>query len=105
VLARYTSQRERADEELASPAHDQIDAACEQWDARVLSAMSDSDAGALDEVIAAMRRLADGTYGICRACRNRIEPARLATLPEAAECMDCVRFAEETSPRWVFSAS
>jgi RNA polymerase-binding transcription factor DksA len=104
LLARYRDAGDRADEELATPAHDPVDAASEQWDARVLSEMSDVDARALDSVIAALDRLDAGTYGICAACRQPIEPARLRLLPEAAECAGCARFAEDTPPRAVTSA-
>jgi RNA polymerase-binding transcription factor DksA len=104
LLTRYRDAGDRADEELATPARDPVDAASEQWDARVLSEMSDTDARALDGVIAALDRLDAGTYGICAACRQPIEPARLQLLPEAAECADCARFAEDTPPRAVTSA-
>lgn len=104
LLARYHDAGDRADEELATPAHEQVDAASEQWDARVLSVMSDADAHALDGVIAALHRLDAGTYGICAACHQPIESARLRLLPEAAECADCARFAEDTPPRTVTSA-
>jgi DnaK suppressor protein len=104
LLARYRDAGDRADEELATPARDPVDAASEQWDARVLSEMSDADARSLDSVIDALDRLDAGTYGICAACRQPIEPARLRLLPEAAECADCARFAEDTPPRSVTSA-
>jgi RNA polymerase-binding transcription factor DksA len=104
LLARYRDAGERADEELATPASDPIDVASDQWDARVLSEMSDVDARALDGVIAALRRLDAGTYGFCAACEQSIEPARLRLLPEATECARCARFAEDTPPRSVISA-
>lgn len=103
LLARYRNANERAEEELATPPREAIDVASEQWDARVLSEMTDVDARALDGVIAAIHRLDAGRYGICAACRQPIEPARLRALPEAAECAACARFAEETTPRSVFS--
>ena len=104
LLARYRDAGDRADEELATPAHDQVDAASEQWDARVLSEMSDADARALDGVIAALHRLDAGRYGICASCRRPIESARLRLLPETVECAECARFAEDTPPRAVTSA-
>jgi RNA polymerase-binding transcription factor DksA len=104
LLARYRDAGERADAELATPASDPIDVASDQWDARVLSEMSDVDARALDGVIAALRRLDAGTYGFCAACEQSIEPARLRLLPEATECARCARFAEDTPPRSVISA-
>jgi len=103
LLARYKGALERADEELATPAHELVDVANEQWDAQILSEMSDVDARALEAVIGALRRLDGCTYGTCAVCGEPIDPARLRALPEAAECVDCVRFAEETPPRWVMS--
>jgi RNA polymerase-binding transcription factor DksA len=103
LLSRYKGALERADEELATPAHELVDVASEQWDAQILSEMSDVDARALEEVISALHRLEAGTYGTCAVCGELIDPARLRALPEAAECVECVRFAEETPPRWVMS--
>jgi len=103
LLSRYKGALERADEELATPAHELVDLASEQWDAQILSEMSDVDARALEAVIGALHRLEVGTYGICAVCGESIDPARLRALPEAAECVECVRFAEETPPRWVMS--
>ncbi len=68
-------------------------------DARVLSELSDADTRALDGVIAALGRLDAGSYGICAACHQPIEPARQRLLPEAAECAECARFAEDTRRR------
>jgi RNA polymerase-binding transcription factor len=99
LLSRYKGELERADEELATPSHELVDIASEQWDARVLSGMSDDDSRKLENVVDAIRRLDAGTYGRCAMCGAPIEPARLRVLPEAAECIDCVRFAEETPPR------
>jgi DnaK suppressor protein len=65
--------------------------------------MSDADERTLENVVAAIRRLDAGSYGYCAICEGPIEPARLLALPEAAECVDCVRFAEDTPPRWTLS--
>jgi len=103
LLSRYQGALERADEELATPAHELVDIASEQWDAQILSEMSDVDARALEAVIGALRRLDAGTYGKCAVCGEPIDLARLRVLPEAAECVECVRFAEETPPRFIMS--
>lgn len=44
---------------------------------------------ALDEVLAAQRRLAAGTYGVCVRCGERISMDVLEVLPAAAECVVC----------------
>jgi DNA-binding NtrC family response regulator len=57
----------------------------------------------LDEVAAAIRRLGDGSYGRCTSCGDRIEPDRLAALPEAAECVDCATYGDEPPVLTVFA--
>jgi DnaK suppressor protein len=96
LLARYLGAIDRVNEELDSREIEAVENATEQWDARLLSAMSDTDARALDGVVGALRRLDDGTYGICASCGERIDPARLQALPEAAHCVACAE--ERESP-------
>ncbi|HSR99575.1 MAG TPA: TraR/DksA family transcriptional regulator, partial [Kofleriaceae bacterium] len=72
----------------------------EPWVAHVLMKMTDVDLRTLESVVRALRRLDAGTYGICCTCDEAIEPARLAAIPEAAECVDCVRFADDTPSPW-----
>jgi DnaK suppressor protein len=43
----------------------------------------------LREVEAALRRMEEGTYGICQECGRPIEVARLKALPFAAFCLEC----------------
>jgi DnaK suppressor protein len=103
LLARYRGELERADEDTATRSRELVDTASDLWDARVLESMSDVDAAAVERVTAAIERIDAGIYGTCLVCGDLIEPARLRALPEAAECIDCVRFAEDTPPRSVTS--
>ncbi len=41
------------------------------------------------EALEALRRIQDGTYGICVDCGILIPPARLQVKPEATRCIDC----------------
>jgi DnaK suppressor protein len=41
------------------------------------------------DIEAAMRRLADGSYGRCTACGSAIGAARLAARPAASTCIGC----------------
>lgn len=43
----------------------------------------------IDEVDAALRRLASGAYGACRTCRRPIPVVRLEAVPEAGQCVSC----------------
>ena len=45
----------------------------------------------LRQVEDALERVSEGTYGVCEACGERIDPARLKTLPHTPHCLDCQR--------------
>ena len=46
-------------------------------------------AEALIKIDAALRRLKDGTYGVCFECGDEIAERRLRALPFAVRCNDC----------------
>ncbi len=43
----------------------------------------------LAEAEEALRRFDEGTYGLCQACGQAIDPARLEALPYAPFCLRC----------------
>ena len=43
----------------------------------------------LGTVEAALKRLDEGTYGICMSCGNPIPPERLEFRPNAVRCVAC----------------
>ncbi len=94
LLARYLGELDRAAEELSSGEPEVVEHATEQWDAQVLTKLSEVDAVALGKIISALRRLENDTYGACLECGIAIEPARLHVLPEADACFDCATDAE-----------
>ena len=71
-----------------------VDVANDQWDARVLGKLGDAETRQLTAVLAALGRVADGSYGTCVRCRGRIAAARLEAVPEAAMCSSCASFTE-----------
>ncbi len=95
LLSRYYDEQARAEEELDSREIEMVEQATELWDARVLSLLSHADADALERIVAALRRLEDGSYGACVECGIAIDAARLSALPEAATCYDCALDAEQ----------
>jgi DnaK suppressor protein len=42
-----------------------------------------------DQVTAALRRVDDGTYGVCFTCGQAIPKERLEALPFAGQCLSC----------------
>lgn len=89
LLERYRSEQDRIDQELADREIEWVDNAQEQFDAKWLSRMSDLDKHRLDAVVAALRRIEAGSYGICTNCGAEIEHARLEALPETPLCIYC----------------
>jgi len=50
----------------------------------------------LRDVEDALRRIADGSYGICVECTQPIDPMRLELNPHASRCLQCQKSAEST---------
>ena len=61
----------------------------------------------LREVEDALSRISDGSYGLCRLCDAKIQPARLNAVPWAPLCIDCQEDAERkqsTNGRFLYNA-
>lgn len=52
----------------------------------------------LEEVEAALDKMARGTYGVCEKCGRPIDEERLEALPWATHCIDCQRLDEVADP-------
>lgn len=61
--------------------------------------MVEKDEEALQEISAALKRIDDGTFGLCEMCmdegksqtKSRIPKRRLKAIPYARNCVDCER--------------
>jgi DnaK suppressor protein len=65
------------------------DMAVEETQAVVENAKAEQAAVELEQVVAARRRLADGTYGECQDCGEEIDLRRLRALPATRFCTAC----------------
>jgi DnaK suppressor protein len=63
------------------------DTASELTDADNQNALLENSAGQRAEVEAALKRIDEGTYGVCVDCGQPIPDARLEVRPEAARCV------------------
>mgnify|MGYP005624280575 CR=1 FL=1 len=43
----------------------------------------------LEDLDKALKKIEEGTYGICENCGQPIDPARLEVLPQAVLCLNC----------------
>lgn len=45
----------------------------------------------ISQIEAAIKRVEDGLYGVCRSCRTPIDPERIEALPYTTLCIECAR--------------
>lgn len=43
----------------------------------------------IQQIRAALKRIAEGSYGVCSQCGATIDPKRLKALPTATKCISC----------------
>jgi DnaK suppressor protein len=56
----------------------------------------DRESNLLRNVRAALRRIEDGSFGVCLHCEEDISPKRLAAVPWTAFCIQCQEIADRT---------
>jgi RNA polymerase-binding transcription factor DksA len=67
------------------------DIATETVDREIDYTLEENSGNVLREIEVALKRIDDGTFGICTACGRPIEPERLEYLPWATLCADDAR--------------
>jgi DnaK suppressor protein len=67
------------------------DEATATYDRELDYSLEENSEQVLAEIDAALRRIDEGTYGICTNCGKPIPPERLEALPWASLCIDCAR--------------
>jgi YteA family regulatory protein len=67
------------------------DTATETYDRELDYTLEENSEHVLAEIDAALRRIEEGTYGICTNCGKPIPEERLEARPWATLCIDCQR--------------
>lgn len=83
---RSTLQRDAIRIETTS---DEIDRSLGARDREVAGRTLEANARRLREAQAALTRITEGTYGLCKDCEEPISAKRLAALPWAKLCIRC----------------
>jgi RNA polymerase-binding protein DksA len=81
---------EDAGEETAYDNH-LADTATETYDRELDYTLEENSEHVLAEIEAALKRVEEGTYGICANCGKPVAVDRLDALPWATLCIDCQR--------------
>lgn len=93
--ARHSELSRELDEVVAAAAGSNLDdehdpeGATIAFEREQLAMFRDGVQRRLDDLATALRRLDNGSYGICTVCGGRIADERLAALPTALACVAC----------------
>lgn len=91
-LAELTRRVGDIDSELRKPlSADFSEQAAELENQDALGAIENSELQEIRQIQVALKRIAEGTYGICANCGEPIDPKRLKALPTATRCISCAR--------------
>ena len=101
LIAEIRQEIEDGEDEHSVALRDQFDdldphddRAVSDWVREVGIAQVVRDTRELDDVEAALRRVADKSYGVCVDCGEAIPRARLDATPSAVRCVPCQEKAE-----------
>lgn len=84
----------RRDEIAIEKSADAIDEVTRAAERELAIRNLDRESNLLRNVRAALRRITDGSYGICAHCEEEISPKRLAAVPWAPFCIRCQEAAD-----------
>jgi len=89
-LSELTNRVVEIDSELRKPlSADFEDQATDLENQEALEAIENSKIHEIRQIQAALKRISEGTYGICVHCGEDIDPKRLEALLTATRCISC----------------
>ena len=91
------SQRDAAGD-LSGYSFHMADMATDNFDREFNLGLASNEQNLLNLIEAALRKIKDGTYGVCETCSKSIPQKRLLAMPYAAMCIECQEI-EEKKPR------
>jgi RNA polymerase-binding protein DksA len=68
---------------------DSEDQAIELENQEALDVIQKTETTEIHQIEAALKRIAEGTYGTCAMCGKPIDPRRMKALPTAVTCITC----------------
>jgi RNA polymerase-binding transcription factor len=91
--------RGRSEGPAAGEVSDPKDAADAQAQGIVADAEVERDLAELRQIDLTLRRIDDGSYGVCIGCGDPIDPRRVLAQPTALRCVECQAIAEGATTR------
>lgn len=93
-MAELADVLKRRDEIAIEKSPDAIDEVTRAAERELAIRNLDRESNLMKNVRAALRRIDDGTFGVCAHCEEEISPKRLAAVPWAPFCITCQEAAD-----------
>lgn len=113
LVARLLAMREELTGQIAALKNDAlkrndevnpVEDGTDAYDRQFGLSLASSEQEAVAQMNDALRRLADGTYGVCEQCQGGIEKARIEALPFVRTCIRCQSDMEKNNSKYRPSA-
>lgn len=88
------SQKDAAGD-ISGYTYHMADIATDTYDREFSLSLASNESKLIYEIDDALKKIEDGTYGICEECKNLITKARLKVLPYARLCLKCQKNKEK----------
>ena len=90
ALARLRSENALEGRALRDqPEPDWVDRSANAEERDLVETLADGEQRELNQIDAALARIAAGQYGLCTRCGEPLDPERLIALPETPLCLSC----------------
>jgi DnaK suppressor protein len=83
--------RDLSNSQKSDATGDSADLAFDSGSEEVASQLAELESRELIQIVRALGKLRQGTYGLCEGCSKKIPVARLNALPFIATCIECQR--------------
>jgi DnaK suppressor protein len=93
-----TNQRD-ASGDLSGYSFHMADMATDNFDREFTLGLASNEQQSLNAIDVALRKIEEGTYGICESCDKLIVQKRLLAMPHAAYCIKCQEIEEKKRRR------
>ncbi len=90
------SRQENSGDLSSMPIH-MADIGSDNFEQEFTLGLIENEDQTLREIEEAVKRIDDGTFGVCQSCDKNIRKVRLKALPYARCCIECQRQEEENS--------
>ncbi len=75
------------------------DMAADTYDRELSTNMVSAEQGVLYQIDDALKRMDEGSFGVCSECQQPISMSRLKAVPYASSCIECQRAKEQKKKR------